>query len=454
MRQKKITPDKLVNNHYFNVSLVLLTLFFLFPANLTVSTNAQTLTLEQCIDTALLYNRSLLLSSQDILIMEEKRKEVNGNLLPRLNASADYRYYTDLPYQLMPASVFGGPPDTYKEVQFGVPQSFAASLQLNVPVVNASVIGALKTARIAEEMTSLQHIKTEEEVRLDVSQTYYNAQILLSQISFTDTNIINMERLRITTRLLYEQLLAKGSDVDRVQLQLDQLKSRRATLYAQYRQVTNVLEFMMGKPFSDNLEVQPAASLFVEKKYLPGDITELKLMEKKLQLNRSELNGLRFSRLPSISGYAMYGTTGLGTTGENSFFNFYPVGFVGMQLTVPLFNGTVTRHRINQKKIELEKSSLQHEMAIEKNRMESENANRQYLAAKEFVSTTTAQTELADKIYHNTILQNKQGVASLTDVLAADTSLREAQQNYFAALISLFKAELELQRVTGNLIKK
>ncbi len=454
MKRKILISSKLVNNHYLGVGLVLLTMLFLFPVSGTISINAQTLTLEQCIDTALLHNRSLLLSSQDILMAGEKRKEVTGNLLPKLNASADYRYFTDLPYQLMPASVFGGPAGTYKEVQFGVPQNLSANVQFNMPIVNPMVIGALKTARIAGDMADLQHIKAEEEVRLDVSQTYYNAQILLSQISFTDSNIINIDRLRITTQLLYEQLLVKGSDVDRVQLQLDQLKSRRTTLYAQYRQVTNVLEFLMGKPLSNNLEVEPATPLFVEINYQPGEITELKLIEKKLQLNQSELNGLRLSRLPSLGGYAMYGTTGLGSTGENSFFNFYPVGFVGAQLTVPLFNGTVTQHRINQKKIEITKSSLQQEMAVEKNRMENENANRQYLAAKEYTSTTTAQIELARKIYDNTVLQNKQGVASLTDVLIADNSLREAQQNYFSALISLFKAELEMQRVTGNLIKK
>lgn len=454
MKRKILISSKLVNSHYLSVVLVLLTLLFLFPVSGTIGINAQTLTLEQCIDTALLHNRSLLLSSQDILMAGEKRKEVTGNLLPKLNASADYRYFTDLPYQLMPASVFGGPAGTYKEVQFGVPQNLSANVQFNMPIVNPMVIGALKTARIAGDMADLQHIKTGEEVRLDVSQTYYNAQILLSQISFTDSNIINIERLRITTQLLYEQLLVKGSDVDRVQLQLDQLKSRRTSLYAQYRQVTNVLEFLMGKPLSNNLEVEPATPLFVEINYQPGEITELKLIEKKLQLNQSELSGLRLSRLPSLGGYAMYGTTGLGSTGENSFFNFYPIGFVGAQLTVPLFNGTVTQHRINQKKIEITKSSLQQEMAVEKNRMENENANRQYLAAKEYTSTTTAQIELARKIYDNTVLQNKQGVASLTDVLIADNSLREAQQNYFSALISLFKAELEMQRVTGNLIKK
>ena len=88
-----------------------------------INTQAQTLTLEQCIDSALLNNRNIRISQQDIILAGEKNKEVKSNLLPKLNGMADYRYYTDLPYQLMPASAFGGPAGTYKEVQFGVPQN-------------------------------------------------------------------------------------------------------------------------------------------------------------------------------------------------------------------------------------------------------------------------------------------------------------------------------------------
>lgn len=50
------------------------------------------------------------------------------------------------------------------------------------------------------------------------------------------------------------------------------------------------------------------------------------------------------------------------------------------------------------------------------------------------------------------MLQNQQGVASITDLLLADNALRETQQNYLTALINLHKAELEYKKVTGNLI--
>src|SRR3989339_710637 len=82
---------------------------------MNITAQAQTLSLEQCIDTALIYNRNIKLSQQDVDISTEKNKEIRGNLLPKLNGIADYRYYTDLPYQLMPAAAFGGPEGTYKE---------------------------------------------------------------------------------------------------------------------------------------------------------------------------------------------------------------------------------------------------------------------------------------------------------------------------------------------------
>lgn len=220
MKLENFISIRIVNIHYSWGKVLFLTLLFLLPVITPIRAMAQVLTLKQCIDTALQNNRNLSLSSQDILLASEKRKEVAGNLLPKINASADYRYYTDLPYQLMPASVFGGPAGTYKEVQFGVPQTLAANLQLNVPVVNPAVLGALKTTKVATELTDLQHIKTEEDVILDVSQAYFNAQILLSQITFLDTNIFNMAKLIKTTSLLYEQQVVKKTDVDRIQLQL------------------------------------------------------------------------------------------------------------------------------------------------------------------------------------------------------------------------------------------
>jgi len=414
--------------------------------------SAQPLSLEQCIDTALQYNRTIKLSQQDVIQANEKNKETKGNLFPKLNGMTDYRYYTDLPYQLMPAEAFGGPAGTYKEVQFGVPQSLNANLQLTVPIYNPTALGAIKATRIAIELSKIQRIKTEEDVVLEVSNAYYNAQILLNQLAFLDSNLINTNKLLQTTTLLHQQQIAKGTDVDRLQLQLDQLANQRKTTFSQQQQVLNALKFLMGKPVSDTIQVSITENTSVQLDPQIQETTDMKLIDKKLQFNYAELKGLRNIKLPSLGAYGVYGTTGYGNTGANSFFNFHPIGYVGAQLSIPLFNGMITKHKIVQKKIDIQKTNIQKELVSEKSKLDLINAEIQYALANQNIATVDHQIKLAKKIYNNTVLQNKQGMANITDLLLADNSLREAQQNYIVAMVNLRKAELEYKRVTGNLI--
>lgn len=414
--------------------------------------SAQTLSLEQCIDTALQYNRTIKLSQQDVFLANEKNKETKGNLFPKLNGMTDYRYYTDLPYQLMPADAFGGPAGTYKEVQFGVPQSLNANLQLTVPIYNPTALGAIKATRIASELSEIQKTKTDEDVVLEASNAFYNAQILLNQLAFLDSNLINTNKLLQTTTLLYQQQIAKGTDVDRLQLQLDQVANQRETVFSQLQQVLNALKFLMGKPISDTIQVAITENTLVQLDPQIQVTTDMKLIDKKLQFNYAELKGLQNSKLPSLGAYGVYGTTGYGNTGANSFFNFHPIGYVGAQLSIPLFNGTITKHKIVQKKIDIQKINIQKELVSEKSKLDLINAEMQYKVANQNIATVDDQIKLAKKIYNNTVLQNKQGMATITDLLLADNSLREAQQNYIVSMVNLRKAELEYKRVTGNLI--
>ncbi len=441
-----MSNQKLKEIRFYRVLLIGLLLL------LYVSAEAQTLSLNQCVDTALQYNRNIKIAQQDGLIAHEKNREAKSALLPKLNGFADYRYYTDLPYQIMPQAAFGGPEGTYKEIQFGVPQNLSTNLQLAMPLFNPTALSAIKSTQIANELSEIQKIKTDEDVVMEVSNAYYNAQVLLNQLAFMDSNIINTNKLVQTTTLLYQQQLAKGTDVDRLKLQLQQLATQRSTVSSQHQQVLNALKFLMGKPISDSIEVQINETPLDETTFQPKTTTDILLIDKKMEFSLSELSGLKNSRLPSVNAYGVYGTNGFGTTGTNSFFNFHPIGYVGAQLSVPLFNGMVTKHKIDGKKIEVNKTIIQKDILTEKVHLDLVNAEMQFNLANTTIATVNTQMELAKKIYNNTVLQNQQGVANITDLLLADNSLRESQQNYIVALINLRRADLEYKRVTGNLI--
>ncbi len=427
-------------------------ILLLLIATAVYTANAQVWSLQQCIDTAQVYNKSLQISRNSKTINEEKRKEAIGNLIPKITANADYKYFTDLPTQLMPASIFGGPAGTFKETQFGVPHNINANLQLTMPLYNPQVFGAMQSSKIAVELSGLQLQKTEEQIYFDISNLYYNGQLLLRQLSFIDSNIVNTSKLFKNMQLLKEQLMAKGTDVSKVQLQREQLETQKELVNSRYEQVTNALKFAMGIPLEQNINIEKDIQYKLSAEYTSTTAIDIRLANMQSKFLQSELSTLKRSKLPSLSLFGTYGKTGFGYDKQpNDFLKFYPIGFAGIQLSYPLFNGTVTQRKINQKRLEIKNSELQVQLVTEQNTMQIENAKRQRSVAQKSITTSTSQIELAKIVYAQTFLQQKQGTASLSDVLLADSALREAQQNYLSAVVEYLKADLELKRLSGLL---
>ena len=418
---------------------------------------AQVWTLQQCIDTAQVYNKTLQIGRNNISISQQKRKEAIANLIPRITANADYKYFTDLPTQLMPTSIFGGPAGTFKEAQFGVQHNINANFQLTMPLYNPQLGGAMQSTKIAAELSGMQLQKAEEQIYFDISNLYYNGQLLLRQLSFIDSNIANTARLFRNMQLLKEQLMAKGTDVSKVQLQKEQLETQRESVSSRYDQVMDALKFAMGIPLQQVIKIEQDIKYQINKPDSYRDAgtpaIDIRLASTQSRFLQRELTTLKRSKLPSVSLFGTYGKTGFGYDKQpNDFLKFYPIGFAGIQISYPLFNGTVTQRKIGQKKLEVKNSELQVQLVTEQNLMQTNNTKRQLAVAQKSIETSSAQIKLAQTIYEQTFLQQKQGTASLTDVLLADTSLREAQQNYLSVVVDYLKADLELKKLTNQLL--
>jgi outer membrane protein TolC len=421
--------------------------FLLLP----LSAPGQTQSLDQCLQTALVHNKNLQMSRNNMAISEERQREAKASLLPKITANAEYKYFADLPYQLLPLSVFGGPEQQFKAAQFGVPHNISANIQLTMPLFNPQVYGAIEKTRIGAELSELQYQKTEEEVLFEISNLYYNAQILHQQLDFIAGNYANATRLLNTLELLNAQGMALGTDVRKVQLQAAQLTTLREQVDSRRQQVLNALKFSMGLPIEQELVVDPEIRSEDGEDYTLRLSLDVRMAETQLRLANSELQTLRRSRLPSLAIFGAYGTTGFGYDQQpNDFLDFYPLSLAGLQLSFPLFNGTITQRQIGQKKLELHNSELRLQLAEAQNALQLDNAARQRTVAQLSMSNTLDQILLAQTIYEQTALQQKQGTSSLTDVLLADNALREAQQNYLAAVVDFLKADLELKKQSGN----
>lgn len=414
---------------------------------------AQVMSLQQCIDSAMVNERRIRMSETDMQIANERTGELRGALLPKLRGVVDYKYYTDLPYQLMPASIFGGPAGMYREIQFGTPQNIAASLALQIPLYDPSSFSAVQVGKEAAAMAAIQHERTREDVVMEVSAVYYNAQILQSRLAFLDSNVVNAAALVRTLELLHGQALARQTDVDRIALQRDQLTTQRTQVQGQYEQVLDGLKILTGMPLNGSLSVDTTAPEKELTNTATGTTMQRRMADQALRLKNAELRTLKRARLPGISGQGMYGTTGFGPLEADDHFNFYPIGYLGLQLQVPIFQGTILAHRIKSKKFELQRTELQRDALLDKENVERRSAQRQLTIAEQVITNNTAQLVLAERIRRSTMAQHAQGMATVPDLILAEQSEHEAQMNYLNALVDLRKAQLELQRLNGILLK-
>ena len=439
---------KLVSIHKHKVILIL------FLLSITYA-QAQVWTLQQCIDTAQVNNMTLQINRNNISLGEQRHREAKANLIPKVTANADYRYFTNLPYQLMPLSTFNpaAPEGEFREAQFGVPHNINANIQLSMPLYNPNIYGTIQNTKIATEIAELQSQITEEQVFFEISNLYYNAQILHNQKAFVARNIQNSELLLSNIQLLNEQLLATKNDVNKIRLQIAQLTTQKENLESKLQQVLNGLKYIMGLALEYPLEIETEIHYQEKWNHSGTTILDLLIIQKQNSLLLSELSTLNKSRfLPSVNLFANYGATGFGYDKQpNSFLNFYKIGYAGLQVSYPLFNGTVTQRKINQKNIELQNNELQYRLMSEQTKMQIKNVNLQLNAAKSAVETTSQQITLAQSVYEQTVLQQKQGVANLTDVLLGDNALRDAQQSYLGAVVYYLKSDLELKKLTNQL---
>ncbi len=421
---------------------------------LEVSKAQEVWTLIQCVDSAQVHNKNLQMQQNNISISKQKKKEVQANLIPKVSINADYKYFMELPTQLMPMNALNpqAPEGQFRDIQFGVPHNINANVQLAMPLYNPQIIGAIGNTKVANELAELQYQKTEEQVLYDVTTLYYNAQIIKNQLDFIDNNLVNSNKLLTNLELLKEQLLAKATDVNKVKLQTEQLVTQRENLYSKYLQVLNALKMNIGISLDGNITVD---SEIIETKLTNNyskNSLDAQIIEAQGRLLSNELKTLNRTRfLPSLNLVASYGTTGFGyDESPNDFLDFYPIGFAGLQLSYPIFNGTSTSRKVKQKKIEINNNELMAKLIYDKNEMEIQNAIRQKSIAESTIINTENQIELAKTIYEQTILQQKHGTATLTDVLLADNAMRESQQNYLNAVIDFLKSDLEIKKLTGT----
>ncbi len=433
----------------------LLLLTFLISLNLPAQ---DSFNLSSCIDYALQSSWSSRQNQLNILDAKEQISEYKAIGLPQLNASVDFQRFLELPTSIFPAESFGpdNPPDDLA-VQFGVLNNVNAGVDLSMLLLDGSYFVGLKAIKSYLDLVQKQTRVDEFELRYTIREAYYAILLAQEGKSILDLNIDNLESTLSDTRAIYENGFIEKLDVDRLELNYNNLITQRDNQEQLIRVAKNALKLQMNYPMDEDITIEGNLEDFlsgsnqarnvedIESDFSKRPELELLVANKKLQDLNVKQN--KFKKYPSIVGYGNYNQQLQGDKIGDA--QWFPSSFVGLRLQLPLFNGFDLRTKTRRAQIASDRVSLQQAQLEEAMKFEFQNALVQIENARKTLNQARDSKDQAENIYQITKIKFEEGVGSSLELTQAERDLYTNQANYLNASYDLIIAEMKLDKSLG-----
>lgn len=440
----------------------------IFAAVLFTKGSAQTesethsMTLQQAIDYAILNQSTVKNAGLDHEIARHRVKELIGLGLPQVNGSVSAQRFIRIPTQVIPAAAFGGPEGVVTAAQFGLEYQASAGLEASQLVFDGSYLVGVQASKTYAELSRKNYQQSKIETAAAVSKAYYNVLVNAERFDLLNANVERVKKLKDDTRALFDNGFVEKIDYDRVEVTYNNIEVEK-TKTAKLLELGNaLLKFQMGMNPDAKLILTDDLKNIAFDEAVPVDLksdftqrNEYSILQTTQRLQELDLKKNRFQYLPSL---VVFGA--LSANAYRFEFDFlessekwYPTAVVGATLSVPIFDGLQKRERIQQSKLNLKKIEngfISLEQGI---KLETQTATVNLQNAISSLETQRRNRDLAGNVVRVTKIKYDQGVGSNTEVVDAETALKEAETNYYAALYDALVAKTDLAKATGTLLK-
>lgn len=393
----------------------------------------------------------------DIKIQEQVNRQYTALALPQANGSFSANHYFDIPTNLLPGELVNRP-GTKVPVQFGTPWNATASIELSQILFDGQVFIALK----ARKNTLLLSLKTEEvtaeQIKANVYKIYYQLVVGKKQLTALDANIERFEKLLHDTKEIYKNGFAERLDVDKVTVQLNNIKTEKVKIENSLSIGNAGLKFLMGMPqkeellLTDTLGEEELKSNILDENYNYTDRKEMQLLNVAKKLGELNIRRYKLTKWPSLVAFGSYGKSAQRT--EFDFFgkgDWFTSSLAGIKLSVPIFDGNNRKAHLQQTKYELEKVKNNIANLQEGIDYEVTNARTNMNNAILTVDNQKKNVTLAEAVYNTTKKKYEQGLGSNQEIYFAQTELKVAQTNYYSALYDAITAKIDYLKAIGKL---
>jgi outer membrane protein TolC len=320
------------------------------------------------------------------------------------------------------------------------------------------------TIRVAKEQLRLRELEVErqaEELRFDVTDTYYNLQDADGQVAIRQASVRNaqqslrdaeaLERAGVGTRFAVLQAQANLAN------EQQQLANARRDQRIRQRQLSEQLNISQSSNLTAGDPVEQAGSwrLSLEDSIVQAFKNRAELEQQLVQrdLSKQQRRAILAGRLPQLSVSGSYNVLGQDPDDPNPFASRgWADGYaIRANLTWSIFDGGAANARVKQRDADIAIAESRFDQTRNQVRREVEQAYFGLESSFENIETSEAGVLQSREALRLARLRFQAGVGTQTDVIQAETDLTRAERNRLLAIIGYNRSLSSLQRAVSNL---
>ncbi len=451
-------------------------LICVYTQNFAQQTNA--FSVKQAVDYAVKNSPQVKNALIDIQMQRQTNREITASAYPQINGSMNLGFSPNVAVQTFPNFIAAG---TYGvlmqegvkngsgaaiqspadfgviEAQFGSKYTGGAGIDFSQLLFDGQVFVGLMARKTSIEFSTKAAEVTQEMIKANVYKIYYQLVVGKKQIESIDANIARFEKLLHDTKEIYKNGFAEKLDVDKVEVQLNNLKTEKLKGNNQLEAGNEGLKFLMSMPQQENLVLTDTLSEdelksgVLDEAYNYSDRKEYQQLTLLQKLNGYNVKRYQLSKLPTVALSGNYNKTAQRQKFDFYQGTYYTSSFIGLRLNVPIFDGGARNARIERARLDLQKTTNnidQLKLSIDNDIAQSRLRMKSALAT---IESQKQNIQLAEQVYRTTKLKYEQGLGSNQEIYNAETELRVAQNNYYGSLYDAINAKIDYLRAAGKL---
>ena len=440
---------------------IALLVVFASLVQITVSQQVIKMSLKEAVDYAEGHNYNYLMSEKDVEAAKQMVNEKMAYGLPQINANIDYKDNIARPVSLLPGE-FLGQPGKDVEIQFGTRYNANVGGSLTQLIFSGEYLIGLKASKKFFEKTNVEFFKNKIALKKQVAESYYNVLATEEALRVINSTLKTTDKLYKETKQIFAAGMAEDTDVDQLELLVENLKASQTNFTNQLGVADAFLKFYLGMESSDsimltddidNLINQKKNSLLLQQQFDYRSNPDYNVLFKQKEISVMQINLAKSAYLPSLMANLNAGTNAQRESWD--FFDtkgkWYFSAFWGVTMKIPILSGGQRMAKVKQAKISFDQINLMEKQLITQLKLQYKTIRNDYLNAYLVLQNKQKNRVVAKKIYNKTQEKYINGMAGSLDILNTHTQFLTAENQYITASLNFLKAAAAFESILTNM---